>query len=94
MDEIKQGVYKDGECAVIVTKDAGHWHLSISCADRLPSYDELKGARYKYLPNVCYMAQIFPPTDEFVNVHPFTLHLWEIDKQVSDLKKMGLYTPQ
>jgi len=24
------------------------------------------------------LRQIFPPTDEFVNLHPFTLHLWEL----------------
>ena len=63
---------------VIVSKDNGLWHLSISYPHRLPTYDELKKARYKYLPDVHYATQIFPPESEFVNVHPYVLHLWEL----------------
>jgi hypothetical protein len=64
----------------ILSKDGGKWHLSMSCPDRLPTYEEMKEIRYKYLPTVAYMAQIFPPLEEFVNVHPFTLHLWQVGK--------------
>jgi hypothetical protein len=64
-------------CNVMVTKDAGLYHLSLSRKDRLPSYDELKQARYQFLPDVPYVVQIFPPQEDFVNVHDFCLHLWE-----------------
>jgi len=46
----------------------------------LPTYDELKRARYEFLPDGSYAAQIFPSQKEFVNFHPFTLHLYEIDQ--------------
>lgn len=77
MIEIPNGTL-DGECVIIVTRDNGLWHLSMSCRDRLPTYDELKAARYKYLAGCRYVAQIFPPPEEFVNVHPYCIHLWEL----------------
>lgn len=74
---MEAGQFKFGRCRVIVSQDNGLWHLSISRKDRLPSYDELKYARYAYLPDVPYLVQIFPPKEDFVNVHQFCLHLWE-----------------
>ena len=70
-----------GRCRVIIAKEAGRWHLSISGKDFLPSYKEVKAARYKFLPDVPYMAEIFPPESEFVNVHPYCRHLWEIENK-------------
>ena len=77
--EITEPVYegKFMGCNLVITKDAGLHHLSISRRDRLPNYNELKSARYQFLPDVPYMIQIFPPTEDFVNVHQFCLHLWE-----------------
>lgn len=75
---MKEGCFIMGKCFVIVAKEDNCWHLSISKKDKLPSYQNLKDARYKFLPNDVVMAQIFPPKSEFVNVHPYCLHLWEI----------------
>lgn len=68
-----------GRCYVIVTIDYGRWHLSISCRDRktLPSYKEIKAARYKYLPKDITVAEIFPKPSEFVNLAEVR-HLWEL----------------
>lgn len=71
-------IFDHDEVHCIKSIDGGKWHLSMSCKDRLPTYEEMKEIRYKYLPDNCYMAQIFPPSKEFVNLHPFTLHLYEI----------------
>ena len=80
--EFKTGLFIDGQCRIIITKDPTEtglkWHLSISCENRLPTYNELKNARYKYLHDNLQIAQIFPPKAEFVNMHPFCLHLWEL----------------
>jgi hypothetical protein len=79
-EPLKQpGIHIMGSCLVVTSIDGDKWHLSISCVDRLPTYEELKKARYKYTPNRLSMAQIFPPREEFVNLHPYCLHLWEID---------------
>lgn len=63
------------------------WHLSLSHRTntvppkpgRLPSYAELKEARYTLMPDELQMAQMFPPRAEFVNRHPTTLHLYEVE---------------
>lgn len=83
----------DGFLNLIVGLDpGGGWHMSISHADktlvspsghmvpggRVPTYEEIKEARYKFCPNEIYMAMILPPREEFVNVHPTTMHLYQI----------------
>lgn len=78
MKEFKTGTFRMGRCVVIVSIDDGKWHLSISTKNAQPSYKEIKEARYKFLPNNIYVAQIFPPKEEFVNLHPYCHHLWEI----------------
>jgi len=77
-DQFKPGIFRMGRCRIIVSIDNGLWHLSISTERCSPSYKEIKEARYRYIPNEVTMAQIFPPKEEFVNLHPFCHHLWEI----------------
>jgi hypothetical protein len=73
------GVFQLLGLRVIISIDAGNWHLSASCADRMPSYTELKYLRYQMLPDNIYMAEIFPPKDEFVNINPNVRHLWQVE---------------
>jgi hypothetical protein len=81
MNKFKEGMFREGYLVGIVSIDGGRWHMSISTNHRLPTYEELKSARYKYLPDDITMAQLFPPKAEFVNIHNYTLHLWEIKTQ-------------
>lgn len=76
--EFKEGVFKMGRCNIIISIDNGEWHLSISTPTASPSYNEIKAARYKYIPDNVTMAQLFPPSEEFINIHPYCHHLWEI----------------
>jgi len=69
----------DGELHVIRTQDGGLWHLSVSHTTRLPSWDEIADARYRFVPDRARMAMLLPPRAEWIDVHPRTLHLWEID---------------
>lgn len=68
------------------------WHLSIShgstrilnplggaAPGRLPTWEEIKDARYHFVPDEAYMAMILPPKAEYVNLHPTTMHLHETD---------------
>lgn len=71
-------LHQMGECRIMISIDGGKYHMSISCEDRLPTYEEIKKARYELLPDEIYMAEIFPPKAEFVNVHPYCRHLWQI----------------
>jgi len=54
------------------------WHISASLANRLPTYEELKEIRYRLAPGNITMAMIFPPKEEFVNLHEFCHHLHQI----------------
>jgi len=74
----KEGVFKFGECTVIVSVDAGHWHMSISHQIRYPTFDEIRNARYQFLPNNITVAMLYPPKEEYINVHNNCFHLWEI----------------
>jgi hypothetical protein len=74
----------DGHLSVFVGVEDGGWHLSIShrradtSPGRLPSWDELKDARYRFCPDAVTMAMLLPPQAEYVNLHPTTFHLWQV----------------
>lgn len=87
MSEHKPGAYQIGRLRIIISIDDGAWHLSVSCANCLPTYNEMKQVRYQFLPDNIYAAEIFPPRDEFVNLHPFVRHLWQIDIDKSNYPK-------
>jgi hypothetical protein len=60
------------------------WHLSISHKYRIPTWDEMKDARYKFLPDDVNMAIMMPPRRMYVNVHATTMHLWEIPVEFAE----------
>jgi hypothetical protein len=77
----------DGHLTVLLAKEDGCWHMSIShrrdsksgpVPGRNPRWDEIKEARYRFCPGDVTMAMHLPPLDEYVNVHETTFHLWEL----------------
>lgn len=62
---------------IFITVEMGAWHLSVSSNHTL-GYYELKDIRYRFMPNDMAVAQIFPPREEFVNIHENCFHLYEI----------------
>lgn len=75
-------VWLKGMLKVFVAVEEGAWHLSISHPSRYPTWDEIKEARYRLLPDEIYMAMILPPSGEYVNVHENCFHLWEVPPEV------------
>lgn len=53
-------------------------HASISHPFRIPTFEEVKYMRYKLFPNNMKVAMIFPPKEEYVNLEPHTLHLFQM----------------
>jgi hypothetical protein len=51
-------------------------HLSFSRGDRVPDWEELKAVKSRFLGDDALAIQVFPPKEEWVNVHPYCLHLW------------------
>jgi hypothetical protein len=70
--------YRMGSCRVIVSQQQGGWHLSVSRPDRLPSWEEVRDARYALVPDEAVMALLLPPRARYVNVHEFCLQAYEI----------------
>lgn len=68
----------DTGCFIMVAKEDGLWHLSISHNRRYPTWDEIKTARYELLPHDRYIAMILPPPTEYVNIHDNCFHLHEL----------------
>ena len=60
----------------------GTWlHLSVSCMNRIPSWDELKEAKELFLGDRL-AVQVLPPKEYYVNVQPNVLHLFSrLDKE-------------
>lgn len=82
-------VHKIGSCRVLISQDPTvergielfRWHLSISHPTRYPKWDEIKEARYKFLPADITVAMILPPPSEYVNIHKNCFHLHEIPNE-------------
>ena len=70
--------FKVGGCQALVSQQRVGWHLSISRPDRLPTWEEVRDARYALVPDEAVMALLLPPRDEYVNVHAHCLQLYEI----------------
>jgi hypothetical protein len=85
--------YRWGDLTVFVSPPMGPrhgWHLSISHPDRYPTWDEIKAARFRFLPNDVTMAMLLPPKEEYVNLHPNCFQLWEIDAETQVAKEYRL----
>jgi len=51
-------------------------HVSVSRTDRLPSWEDLKAVKDRFIGRDREAIQVIPRSRDFVNVHPFCLHLW------------------
>ena len=71
------GFYKYKGKEIFINKEGGLWHLSVAARHTL-GYYELKEIRYMFMPDDMQVAQIFPPREEFVNVHKNCFHLYEL----------------
>lgn len=58
---------------------------------RMPTWEELHEARYKFTPHDTNMAIMFPPKELYVNIHKTCLHLLEIPVSMAldPKKQMG-----
>jgi len=74
--------YKYGSCVVVVGHEKGRWHISISHQNRLPKWEEVRDARYQFVPKEVTMVMVLPRPEQYVNLHPNCLHLWETTDMV------------
>jgi hypothetical protein len=67
-----------GLVTVFVGLEPHGWHLSISTPYREPTWVEIRAARYDLVPLDVTMAMLLPPLDEYINIHKFCFHLYQI----------------
>jgi hypothetical protein len=58
-------------------EDAQGWdHVSVSLSDRCPTWEEMHWTKQQFwLPEEC-VFQLHPPESEYINFHPYALHMW------------------
>lgn len=56
-------------------------HVSVSRADRLPSWDEVKRVRDLLLPSYLDFMMVLPNCEDYVNIHEYCFHLWQIPEK-------------
>ena len=62
---------------VVIAADQGGWeHVSVSLADRCPTWEEMCHIKELFWGDSDTVVQFHPSKDEYVNNHPFCLHLW------------------
>jgi hypothetical protein len=55
----------------------GGWdHVSVSCATRCPTWEEMAWVKEKFFCDNEAVMQLHVPKSEHINNHPYCLHLW------------------
>lgn len=55
----------------------GEWeHVSVSTEFRCPRWDEMRQVKELFFEDDETVMQLHPPKKDYVNSHPFCLHLW------------------
>lgn len=57
--------------------DGGWEHVSVSYKNRVPTWDEMCKVKDMFWKDNECVVQYHPPKSEYVNVHPYCLHLWK-----------------
>lgn len=70
-------VFVKGKSLHVIASNGGGWeHVSVSKPNRCPTWDEMCAIKDMFFgPEEC-VVQYHPPKSEYVNNHPYCLHLW------------------
>jgi hypothetical protein len=78
--------YTHGECIILLSPPYQNygWHMTISCKDRNPTWEEIKEAWYSLIPNAenTTGAMFFPPLEEYINLHQHCFHIHQVNKNM------------
>jgi hypothetical protein len=60
------------------------WHVSCAYPDRLPRWSDLREVKDLFIGKEKKAVQVLPAESEYVNIHPYCLHLWHcLDEDVT-----------
>lgn len=68
---------KGAPSLTVIASDGEGWeHVSVSTYKRCPTWDEMSHVKDTFWGAQDLVIQYHPPESEYVNCHPFCLHLW------------------
>jgi hypothetical protein len=70
------GAFQLKHLHVIVSTGKGWDHVSVSCENRTPSWEEMDYIKKLFFKDNETAMQLHVPVSDHINVHPFCLHLW------------------
>lgn len=73
------------EMAIIASWCGGWEHVSVSLQNRCPTWDEMCRIKDIFWGEDECVVQFHPPKSEYVNLHPYCLHLWKKIGEKADL---------
>ena len=69
--------YRLGEVVIIASWGGGWEHVSVSLKKRCPTWDEMCMIKDIFWSDDECVVQFHPHKSEYVNTHPYCLHLWK-----------------
>lgn len=89
--------YRSGDGLLVIfsaaeERDGKRWiHVSASRSGRLPGWQDMRKVKDIFIGANRLAVQVFPRKDEYVNIHPFVLHLWSCldGDPVPDFRRRG-----
>jgi len=83
-DGLRVFILRENIVFTIIASWGGGWeHVSISLPDRCPTWEEMCWAKNLFWNENETAIQYHPPeNDQYVNLHPFCLHIWKPIKQI------------
>lgn len=73
-----------GKTAMVISSDGLGWeHVSVSLPNRCPNWEEMCYIKDLFWQEDEVVIQIHPAKKDYINNHPFCLHLWRpIDREI------------
>jgi hypothetical protein len=74
---VPNGCDRKGPPLKVIASDGEGWeHVSVSLPTRCPTWEEMAGIKRMFWDGTDCVIQYHPPESEYVNNHPYCLHLW------------------
>lgn len=66
----------------VIASDGNDWdHVSVSLPNRCPNWNEMNHIKDLFFEEPECVMQLHPPKNNYVNIHPYCLHLWKPQKE-------------
>lgn len=73
--------YRSYELLVMASNGDGWDHVSVSLNNRCPNWEEMNYIKDLFFREDECVMQLHPPKEEYVNNHPYCLHIWRPQEQ-------------